>query len=98
MCWRERIELSNDFGFRNADCGLRRGTMKRIWIGYFAGTILKSALCNLKSAILMGAIFFALCFSAQAQQPTKVPRIGYLTNTSLSAGAANIESFRQGLR
>jgi len=72
--------------------------MKRIWIGYFAGTILKSALCNLKSAILMGAIFFALCFSAQAQQPTKVPRIGYLTNTSLSAGAANIESFRQGLR
>jgi putative ABC transport system substrate-binding protein len=35
---------------------------------------------------------------AAAQQTTKTPRIGYLTNTSLSGGAANIESFRQGLR
>ena len=29
---------------------------------------------------------------------TKVPRIGYLTATSLSANAARIEAFRQGLR
>ena len=35
---------------------------------------------------------------AEAQQPTKVPRIGYLTGTSLSANAARIEAFRQGLR
>jgi putative ABC transport system substrate-binding protein len=57
---------------------------------------LKSALRNLISAILLSATPFALCSSAEAQQP-KIPRIGYLTNTSLSAGAANIESFRQGL-
>src|SRR5437870_13303237 len=35
---------------------------------------------------------------AEAQQPAKVPRIGYLTASSLSANAARIEAFRQGLR
>ena len=29
--------------------------------------------------LLLCAMLFALCFSADAQQPTKVPRIGYLT-------------------
>jgi putative ABC transport system substrate-binding protein len=35
---------------------------------------------------------------AQAQQPTKVPRIGYLAVSSRSANPAGIEAFRQGLR
>ena len=35
---------------------------------------------------------------ALAQQPTKIPRVGYLTNTSLSAHSARLETFRQGLR
>jgi putative tryptophan/tyrosine transport system substrate-binding protein len=35
---------------------------------------------------------------ADAQQTTKVPRIGYLTNTSLSGNAVRTEAFRQGLR
>jgi len=35
---------------------------------------------------------------AQAQQPKKVPRIGYLAGPSLSSLAARIEAFRQGLR
>ena len=43
-------------------------------------------------------MLFALCFSAEAQQPTKVPRIGYLSAASPSANAARIEAFRQGLR
>jgi putative tryptophan/tyrosine transport system substrate-binding protein len=47
---------------------------------------------------LVGAILFALCVPAAAQQPTKVPRIGYLTAGSLSAISACIEAFRQGLR
>ena len=34
----------------------------------------------------------------EAQQPTKVPRIGFLTAASPSAIAARIEAFRQGLR
>jgi putative ABC transport system substrate-binding protein len=44
------------------------------------------------------AILIALCFPAEAQQPAKVPRIGYLTAGSLSAISARIEAFRQGLR
>ena len=35
---------------------------------------------------------------AEAQQPGKVPRIGYLGLTSPSANSARIEAFRQGLR
>ena len=35
---------------------------------------------------------------AQAQQPTKISRIGYLSASSLSAIAARVEAFRQGLR
>src|SRR5262249_56400731 len=37
-------------------------------------------------------------FAAEAQQPKKVPRIGFLGFTSLSAIAARIEAFQQGLR
>ena len=36
--------------------------------------------------------------SAQAQQPTKVARIGLLVAVSPSAAAARTEAFRQGLR
>ena len=34
----------------------------------------------------------------EAQQTTKVTTIGYLSGPSLSANAARIEAFRQGLR
>ena len=34
----------------------------------------------------------------QAQQPTKVPRIGFLTGVSPSTNSARHEAFRQGLR
>ena len=44
------------------------------------------------------AMLFALGFSVHAQQPTKVPRIGYLGATSPAATAARIDAFRQGLR
>ena len=58
----------------------------------------KSAFRNLKSAILLCALLFALCSSASAQQPAKVPRIGYLAGASPSAIAFRTEAFRQGLR
>jgi len=47
---------------------------------------------------LVGAMLFALSFSAEAQQATKVPRIGYLAGTSLSAIASRTDAFKQGLR
>jgi ABC-type uncharacterized transport system substrate-binding protein len=55
----------------------------------FSKAILCLALC---------AVLFALCLPAEAQQPTKIPRIGYLTGVSLSADSPRIEGFRQGLR
>ncbi len=58
----------------------------------------KSAFRNLKSAILLCAMLFALCAAAEAQQPAKVPRIAYLTGDSPSAIAERTEAFRQGLR
>jgi putative ABC transport system substrate-binding protein len=45
----------------------------------------------------LGALLFALCFPAEAQQPTKIPRIGFLAATSPSAISTRIEAFRQGL-
>ena len=47
------------------------------------------------------AMLFALCFSAEAQQPVgKVPRIGFLANGSASdpPTALRLDAFRQGLR
>ena len=38
------------------------------------------------------------CSSATAQQPKKVPRIGYLINSPLAASAEFQDAFRQGLR
>src|SRR5262252_3997420 len=40
----------------------------------------------------------ALPFAAEAQQPAKLPRIGYLVGASPAEGARDIEAFRQGLR
>jgi putative ABC transport system substrate-binding protein len=46
----------------------------------------------------IAALLFVLCGPALAQQPKKVPRIGYLTVPSASAQAPRLEAFRQGLR
>src|SRR4029450_4028250 len=44
------------------------------------------------------AMLFALSSSADAQQPTKISRIGFLGASSASTLAARIEALRQGLR
>ena len=51
-----------------------------------------------KVALAFCALLLSFSFSADAQQPTKVPRIGYLVVVSLSANADRNEGFRQGLR
>jgi putative tryptophan/tyrosine transport system substrate-binding protein len=48
--------------------------------------------------ILVVVVQLAAGVNAQAQQPTKIPRIAYLGATSLTANAARVEAFRQGLR
>ena len=52
-----------------------------------------------KIVICLLLTFFLLTVSlAQAQQPTKIPRIGYLDGAFPSTNAARIDAFRQGLR
>ena len=61
-----------------------------------------SAASGLWSAVrfcfALAAMLYALCASAEAQQPAKVPRISYLSSGSLTDLSARIEAFRQGLR
>ena len=48
--------------------------------------------------VALSAVLLAFCVSAEAQQPKKVPQIGYLAGTGPDAQLARIEAFRQGLR
>ena len=43
-------------------------------------------------------MLFAVCSPTDAQQPTKVPRIGYLSGSFVSTSPERREAFRQGLR
>jgi len=43
-------------------------------------------------------MLLALCLPAEAQQPTKVARIGFLDNSSASGNAPLLEAFRQEMR
>ena len=49
-------------------------------------------------ALALGAMLFALCFRAEAQQPKKVPRIGFLSGQSPSTISTRTDAFRHGLR
>jgi len=49
-------------------------------------------------SILVVVVQLAVGVKAQAQQPTKVPRIGFLCTVPLAAYSARIEAFRLGLR
>src|SRR5215468_997376 len=58
-----------------------------------------------RTAMTKKIILFALCFmllapcsAVEAQQPTKVPHIGFYLDGSAATVAARIEGFRQGLR
>jgi len=50
------------------------------------------------SSILVVAVLLAVGVIADAQQPKKLPRIGFLSAASSSAISARVEAFRQGLR
>lgn len=46
----------------------------------------------------LGILLFALCFSAEAQQPRKISRLGYLTTGDPVSRHDRVEALRQGLR
>jgi ABC-type uncharacterized transport system substrate-binding protein len=48
--------------------------------------------------VALSATLFALCVSAEAQQPTKVPRIGYLSSSDAATESARAEAIRLALR
>ena len=51
------------------------------------------------TSILVVVVLLVVGVIAEAQQPTKVPRIGYVTETGhFSSPSPNLEAFRQGLR
>jgi hypothetical protein len=52
-----------------------------------------------KSVLLpFGAVLFAPCVSTDAQQPTKAPRIGYLSSSDAATASAGTEGIRLALR
>ena len=53
---------------------------------------------RLTFVVTITLIALAATFTADAQQPVKVPRIGYLNASSPSTNPARIQAFRQGLR
>src|SRR5688572_22830741 len=62
-------------------------------------TVRRLALSALLSAFsLVGAMLFALCSVAEAQQAKKVPRIGWLSGGDSNSSRSQAEGFRQGLR
>src|SRR6266542_143920 len=72
----------------------------RISFGICRCDNLKSKIQNLKWAgIVTIGVTFAMCGAvATAQQPTKIPQIGYLAGASPSSNPARTQAFRQGLR
>jgi putative ABC transport system substrate-binding protein len=60
----------------------------------------KSKIENLKwpGGLVIALVLVVTGAVAQAQQPPKVPRIGYLTGATPEGQAARIEAFRRGLR
>jgi putative tryptophan/tyrosine transport system substrate-binding protein len=47
---------------------------------------------------ILCALLFPHCFSVQAQQPAKIPRIGFQFDSPLTSIVGRVEGFRQGLR
>ena len=48
--------------------------------------------------LVLSAMIVAHCLPAEAQQPTKVPRIGYLSTRDPASDSTRTEGVRQGLR
>src|SRR5689334_7848691 len=90
--------IKREHGLRS-DFGDRVKVMSKKFLNQFSSHFsidLKSTLRNLQSAIVTGAMLFALCFAAEAQ-PVKIFRIGYLDPSTASGSAVLLDAFRQEL-
>jgi hypothetical protein len=60
-----------------------------------SGKVLEDEMKNRKfMGLALGAMLLALSFPSEAQQPKKVPRIGYLSNTDPASESARSEAVR----
>jgi putative ABC transport system substrate-binding protein len=85
-----------DFGLENKKDKNMNRTFGR-WHRDSSSGNQKSKIKNPKFA-LVGAMLFALCASAQAQQPKKIPRIGYLSEADPARESTRAEAIRLALR
>jgi len=58
----------------------------------------RSGVSKTVHCLALGAMLLALCMSVEAQQPKKIPRIGFLMPGSRADYAVRIEAFQNGLR
>jgi ABC-type uncharacterized transport system substrate-binding protein len=70
--------------------------MKRFSISDF-GFLLRRSKTKKAFNLVLGAVFFALCSSAEAQQSTKIPKIGFLGARPASGPGAGSEAIRRTL-
>ncbi len=83
-CWREPIESSND----NERCAESNEQQSSV-----AEHMIKEIL----TCVLL-IVFVAIVNSAAAQEPKKVPRIGYLSSTDRASESTRVEGIRLALR
>jgi putative tryptophan/tyrosine transport system substrate-binding protein len=65
-----------------------------LWKGQGGGKPMKQTI----TTFALSAMLLALCLTAHAQQPKKIPRIGFLAGVSPSTISARTEAFWRGLR
>src|SRR5437879_6467035 len=58
----------------------------------------RTSMTNKIIFLALCSLLLAPCCAVDAQQPTKIPRIGFLSGNAFSAISARIEAFRHGLR
>jgi ABC-type uncharacterized transport system substrate-binding protein len=90
-----------DFRLPILDWGEKQMHKKfRIRFGFSRSDNRQSKIENLKSAGVVGILVLILgCVGmAQAQQPSKIPRIGFLSTASLSSLSPRLDALRQGLK
>jgi putative tryptophan/tyrosine transport system substrate-binding protein len=71
--------------------------VKQFWIFDF-GFSIGGSRNKVAFGLALAALLFVLSLPAEAQHPTKIPRIGFLGTASPSIISARLDAFRQGLR
>ena len=50
------------------------------------------------TVLALSAVLFALCVPVEAQQPAKIPRLGYLSNSDPTSESTSLDATRRALR